>query len=178
MTTNSFDLGKFRLRLLLAFLVGITSSMAAAEMSTLEEVILHLKEECAGYIQDGIFKGEDVSNYSLEGDYFYVADEAVESFLISSAGRVAHLFSRHETLCADSTMNEYCGSSGCEYSLIINDNVFTLRGRFVEVVGSSVGPVLLIGRAGANCGPYSNAAPCVQAYVWDDGNQSLNTMGN
>ena len=66
MTTNSFDLGKFRLRLLLAFLVGITSSTAVAEMSTLEEVILDLKEECAGYIQAGTFKGEDVSNYSLD----------------------------------------------------------------------------------------------------------------
>ena len=136
MTTNSFDLERFRLRLLLAFLAGIISSMAAAEMSTLEEVILHLKEECAGYIQDGSFKGKDVSNYSLDDDYFYVAGGAVESFLISSAGRVAHLFSRHETLCADSTMNEYCGSSGCEYSLIINDYVFTLRGRFVEVHSS------------------------------------------
>jgi len=178
MNLNKFYLGKFALSFSLTFFVSITSSMAAAEMSTLEEIILDLKEECAGYIQDGIFKGEDVSNYSLEGDYFYVADEAVESFLISSAGRVAHLFSRHETLCADSTMNEYCGSSGCEYSLIINDNVFTLRGRFVEVVESSVGPVLLVGRAGANCGPYPNAAPCVQAHVWDEDNQSLNRMGN
>ena len=183
MTMKTFDLRRFALRLmfqrlLLTVLVGITSSIAAADMSTLEEVILDLKEECAGYIQDGTFKGKDVSNYSLDDDYFYVGDGAVESFLISRMGRVAHLFSRHETLCADSAMNEYCGSSGCEYSLIINDNVFTLRGRFVEVVESSVGPVLLVGRAGANCGPYSNAAPCVQAHVWDEDNQSLNRMGN
>ena len=159
-------------------LISLFPAALCAEISTLEEVVLNLKEECAGYIQAGTFKGEDVSNYSLDDDYFDVGDGAVESFLISRAGRVAHLFSRHETLCADSAMNEYCGSSGCEYSLIINDIVFTLRGRFVEVVESSVGPVLLVGRAGANCGPYSNAAPCVQAHVWDEDNQSLNRMGN
>jgi len=159
-------------------LIILFPSVLCAEMSILEEIVLDLKEECAGYIQDGTFKGEDVTNYSLDGDYFYVSDQAIDSFMVSRTGRVAHLFSRHETLCADSAMNEYCGSSGCEYSLIINDNVFTLRGRFVEVVESSVGPVLLVGRAGANCGPYSNAAPCVQAHVWDEDNQSLNSMGN
>jgi hypothetical protein len=183
MTTYTFYSGRLALRLtlqrlMLTFLAGIFASTAFAEMSTLEEVILDLKEECAGYIQDGTFKGTDVSNYSLDDDFFLVGDGAVESFLISRMGRVAHLFSRHEALCADSSMNEYCGSSGCEYSLIINDNVFALRGRFVEVVESSVGPVLLVGRAGANCGPYSNAAPCVQAHVWDEDNQSLNRMGN
>ena len=183
MTTFSFSLRRFALRLILqrlflTLLAGIIASSAFAEMSTLEEVRLGLKEECAGYIQDGIFKGKDVTNYSLDDDYFYIADGAVETFLISNAGRVAHVFSRHETRCADSAMNEYCGSSGCEYSLIVNDNVFTIRGRFVEVVESSVGPVLLVGRAGANCGPYSNAAPCVQAHVWDEDNQSLNRMGN
>ena len=183
MTTNTFYSGRLALRLMLqrlflTFLAGIIASTAFADMSTLEEVILDLNEDCAGYIQAGTFKGKDVSDYSLDDDYFDVGDGAVESFLISRAGRVAHLFSRHETRCADSAMNEYCGSSGCEYSLIVNDNVFTLRGRFVEIVESSVGPILLVGRAGANCGPYSNAAPCVQAHVWDEDNQSLNKMGN
>lgn len=162
----------------ITFIVTFTASMLLAETSKLEQQLSQLQNECAGYVETGKFKGEDISNYSLDTDYFGVKDEAIKSFKISSNGRIAHLFARHEILCAGHYMNEFCGSSGCDYALIIKDDVFNLRGRFVEVVESSVGPVLLLGRAGANCGHQSNAAPCVQAYIWDQHNRSLNAIGN
>ena len=163
---------------LITWIVTLTTSPLRAEMSTLEQQINQLRNECAGYVELGRFKGEDISAYSLETDYFYIKADAIESFKISRKGEVGHLFAPHHVLCAGRSMNEFCGSSGCEYALIVDDNVFNLRGRFAEVVESSVGPVLLVGRAGANCGPYSNAAPCVQAYMWDEDNRSLNAMGN
>ena len=163
---------------LITCIVTLTTSPLWAEMITLEQQINQLRNECAGYVELGRFKGEDISAYSLETDYFYIKADAIESFKISRNGQIAHLFARHEVLCAGLSMNDFCGSSGCEYALIVNDNVFNLRGRFVEIVESSVGPVILLGRAGANCGPYSNAAPCVQAYIWDEDNLSLNAMRN
>ena len=156
----------------------LTANMLWAETSKLEQQVNQLRNECTGYVETGQFKGEDISAYSLETDYFNLKATAMKSFKVSRNGQVAHLFARHEVLCAGRSMNEFCGSSGCEYALIVTDNVFNLRGRFVEIVESSVGPVILLGRAGANCGPYSNAAPCVQAYIWDEDNRSLNAMGN
>lgn len=162
----------------LAILICTIVGPAKSENFTLEEVIQNIKEECANDIKYDSSKIPIASDYLINDNYFYVPHGAIETFIISESGIVAHLFSPHKSLCRNRPMNGLCGSSGCDYSLIVNNEEFNLRGKFVEIVNTSVGPVLLVGRSGSNCGLYSNAAPCVQAYIWDEENRSLNKMGN
>ena len=110
--------------------------------------------------------------------YFEVPESAIEKFIISEQGQVAHALYWHKLLCVKDTMNGYCGSSGCSYDFVINDKIYELHGGSPPIIAEVKGtPIVLVKRSGGHCKTGPNAASCIKAYIWDDRWQQFNTPG-
>ena len=116
-------------KLLLFVFTTFFSSFASAENAKLNNVIEEQKMYCKSAVLNGEFKGEKIVGFDLsKEDYFVVSEEATEELVISKNGQKALFFYPHETTCAGKSMNDFCGSSGCSYSFIINEKSYDAHG--------------------------------------------------
>lgn len=165
-------------KLLLFVFTTFFSSFASAENAKLNNVIEEQKMYCKSAVLNGEFKGEKIVGFDLsKEDYFVVSEEATEELVISTNGQKALFFYPHETTCAGKSMNDFCGSSGCSYSFIINEKSYDAHGFGPFTAQNDAGEIfLMIGRSGGACGVTPNSQSCVQAFVWDEQYQSLNSF--
>ena len=164
---------------ILGFLIlSLFATMANAEKSQIITLVEKQKSYCQGAILEGEFKGEKIVGFDLsKEDYFVVSEEATEELVISKNGQKALFFYPHETTCAGKSMNDFCGSSGCSYSFIINEKSYDAHGFGPFTAQNDAGEIfLMIGRSGGACGVTPNSQSCVQAFVWDEQYQSLNSF--
>ena len=172
-------------RLLQLILISFSCS-AFAEENALGRALNERWFECHEAIYKNNFMGEPLledgvdipdTEHELRKKFFTVPDDAVEKFVIGKDGQAAYAVYREKILCAGKTMHGYCGSGGCTRDLVINNRIYELFGGAPFLVQAKNRPVILVGRSGSNCNAHPNAAPCIQAFVWDADAQTLNTMG-
>ena len=166
------------LKILGFLIVSLLPTMATAENPKIIILVEKQKSDWQGAILEGEFKGEKIVGFDLsKEDYFVVSEEATEELVISKNGQKALFFYPHETTCAGKSMNDFCGSSGCSYSFIINEKSYDAHGFGPFTAQNDAGEIfLMIGRSGGACGVTPNSQSCVQAFVWDEQYQSLNSF--
>jgi hypothetical protein len=140
------------------------------DMDLVEAYIAETRAMCAQQVDAGEFKGEPTTGYSTsDDDFFVVTDGAVKTYRIGSVTRSQPLYiiSVHEMLCAGTTMNGFCGSSGCEYTIIAGEQRYDMRGGEPQVVTAYGQTILLIAVYPKDCGASSIETLCLEAWTWD-----------
>ena len=159
-------------------LCALTQNVAAEDYELLAAYINATREECRQYVDTGVFKGKPTTGYSTSNeDFFEFGEGAIETHTIGNdlGGLTLHILSRHQILCAGSTMNDRCGSSGCTYTLIANNGLTEIKGGKPQIVPAFQQNILLIPTNHDNCGASSEETICIEAWTWDERLQALVT---
>lgn len=149
----------------------IFSLEATAENLNLPDTYIdRVRAECAQYVELGEFKGEPTAGYSTSrGGYFELKDDAIETYTIGSetSGMDLYIISKHKMLCAGTTMNDECGSSGCAYTIFAGGIEYVSHGAEPKVISAYGQNILLIATHNQHCGASSIGTLCVEAWTWD-----------
>lgn len=69
----------------------------------------------------------------------------------------------------------FCGSSGCEINLIIDEKLYVKRGWSPVNIQFNGQYLILMPLSGGMCGNIPNSSPCFRVLAWDEQQRTLNS---
>lgn len=99
---------------------------------------------------------------------------AVQQIDLNGDGTLDAVLDEHHLRCSTAA-SLYCGTGGCGVSFLINNTLDSRLAKGWQVTEFSPLTVILIQKHGSDCGG-TNVNPCVEALVWDDALQALNSV--
>ncbi|MEM8958755.1 MAG: hypothetical protein AAGC86_13190 [Pseudomonadota bacterium] len=111
---------------------------------------------------------------SFEAGDFSMTPDAVQQRDLTGDGVLDWVVDESHMDCS-SAASMFCGTGGCELSLIVGDRVAETLARGWTVVDAFGRTVVLLDIHGALCGGIG-PTPCVEALTWDPDNQRFTSV--
>jgi hypothetical protein len=99
------------------------------------------------------------------GGEFHASERAITQVELTGDDLLETVVDARHYSCS-SLRSAYCGSAGCQLTVIVGDQPFQLHAQDWKVVQWDETPVLLFQVHGMSCGG-TNLNKCVSALVWD-----------
>ena len=157
--------------LMLTLLLFPMYVLATSNENTIQRITAEYSVECLK-AQEGV-QTDDIDSKASE---LLLPNGNLYEIKISNEGKQATVpFANFS--CPNVGASYWCGSSGCEVYIIVDDVSYKGRGgKPFSVIGNEQ-VLVIMPKSGAACDQY-NAAPCFAVTVWDESEKTFNSVSS